>query len=223
MHVARFPKCMLFFLPAAISPSLCSLSRLQVGPWINNQARRVSRTRWRGSLGWDHRGHRANRVNLNRPSLSLRLTSSRCAEETSVHVHTHKLITHLIFFSVSNFASRHGLGFLFFLSGAPPGLRSDQPGSHDESCMWSCQNQKVWGGESAMWYFWYSSTCFLLCLSISVCARVPQHAVEAVWKAVEDMLSPEQPPEARHAVLQLLRAIIQGQVCGHNTQANTKC
>uniref|UniRef100_A0A665U9V9 Tuberin n=1 Tax=Echeneis naucrates TaxID=173247 RepID=A0A665U9V9_ECHNA len=38
-----------------------------------------------------------------------------------------------------------------------------------------------------------------------------QHAVEAVWKAVEDMLTPEQPPEARHAVLQLLRAIIQGQ------------
>lgn len=39
-----------------------------------------------------------------------------------------------------------------------------------------------------------------------------QHAVEAVWKAVEDMLTLEQPPEARHAVLQLLRAIIQGQV-----------
>uniref|UniRef100_A0A3B4TCB4 Tuberin n=1 Tax=Seriola dumerili TaxID=41447 RepID=A0A3B4TCB4_SERDU len=38
-----------------------------------------------------------------------------------------------------------------------------------------------------------------------------KHAVEAVWKAVEDMLTPEQPPEARHAVLQLLRAIIQGQ------------
>lgn len=42
--------------------------------------------------------------------------------------------------------------------------------------------------------------------------RVVQNAVEAVWKAVEDMLSPEQPAEARHAVLQLLRAIIQGQV-----------
>lgn len=54
-------------------------------------------------------------------------------------------------------------------------------------------------------------------LSKSVRLRVPQHAVEALWKAVEDMLSPEQPPEARHAVLQLLRAIIQGQVCGHNT------
>uniref|UniRef100_A0A3Q3GMH6 TSC complex subunit 2 n=1 Tax=Kryptolebias marmoratus TaxID=37003 RepID=A0A3Q3GMH6_KRYMA len=41
--------------------------------------------------------------------------------------------------------------------------------------------------------------------------RFEEHAVEAVWKAVEDMLTPEQPPEARHAVLQLLRAIIQGQ------------
>ncbi|TKS69065.1 Tuberin Tuberous sclerosis 2 protein -like protein [Collichthys lucidus] len=41
--------------------------------------------------------------------------------------------------------------------------------------------------------------------------KFEEHAVEAVWKAVEDMLSPEQPPEARHAVLQLLRAIIQGQ------------
>lgn len=41
---------------------------------------------------------------------------------------------------------------------------------------------------------------------------VSQHAVEAVWKSVEDMLAQEQPPEARHAVLQLLRAIIQGQV-----------
>uniref|UniRef100_A0A665UAP9 Tuberin n=1 Tax=Echeneis naucrates TaxID=173247 RepID=A0A665UAP9_ECHNA len=41
--------------------------------------------------------------------------------------------------------------------------------------------------------------------------KFEDHAVEAVWKAVEDMLTPEQPPEARHAVLQLLRAIIQGQ------------
>lgn len=39
--------------------------------------------------------------------------------------------------------------------------------------------------------------------------------MEAVWKAVEDMLTPEQPPEARHAVLQLLKAIIQGQVLQH--------
>ncbi|XP_067354049.1 tuberin isoform X3 [Channa argus] len=41
--------------------------------------------------------------------------------------------------------------------------------------------------------------------------KFEDNAVEAVWKAVEDMLTPEQPPEARHAVLQLLRAIIQGQ------------
>uniref|UniRef100_A0A3B5M708 Tuberin n=1 Tax=Xiphophorus couchianus TaxID=32473 RepID=A0A3B5M708_9TELE len=41
--------------------------------------------------------------------------------------------------------------------------------------------------------------------------KFEENAVEAVWKAVEDMLSPEQPAEARHAVLQLLRAIIQGQ------------
>uniref|UniRef100_A0A8D0D1P5 Tuberin n=1 Tax=Sander lucioperca TaxID=283035 RepID=A0A8D0D1P5_SANLU len=45
--------------------------------------------------------------------------------------------------------------------------------------------------------------------------KFEEHAVEAVWKAVEDMLTPEQPPEARHAVLQLLRAIIQGQVYRH--------
>ncbi|XP_061888492.1 tuberin isoform X2 [Entelurus aequoreus] len=41
--------------------------------------------------------------------------------------------------------------------------------------------------------------------------RFEEHAVDAVWKSVDDMLSQEQPPEARHAVLQLLRAIIQGQ------------
>lgn len=41
--------------------------------------------------------------------------------------------------------------------------------------------------------------------------KFEDHAVEAVWKAVEDMRTPEQPLEARHAVLQLLRAIIQGQ------------
>uniref|UniRef100_A0A673I6E7 Tuberin n=1 Tax=Sinocyclocheilus rhinocerous TaxID=307959 RepID=A0A673I6E7_9TELE len=41
--------------------------------------------------------------------------------------------------------------------------------------------------------------------------KFEEHAVEDVWKAVEDMMQPEQPPEARHAVLVLLRAIIQGQ------------
>ncbi|KAM9725264.1 tuberin isoform 7-T7 [Dama dama] len=37
------------------------------------------------------------------------------------------------------------------------------------------------------------------------------HAVEALWKAVSDLLQPERPPEARHAVLALLKAIVQGQ------------
>ncbi|CAM4470418.1 unnamed protein product [Leuciscus chuanchicus] len=41
--------------------------------------------------------------------------------------------------------------------------------------------------------------------------KFEEHAVEALWKAVEDMMQPEQPPEAHHAVLVLLRAIIQGQ------------
>ncbi|XP_059410755.1 tuberin-like isoform X3 [Carassius carassius] len=41
--------------------------------------------------------------------------------------------------------------------------------------------------------------------------KFEEHAVEAVWKAVEDLMHPNQPPEARHAVLVLLRAIIQGQ------------
>ncbi|XP_063058708.1 tuberin [Engraulis encrasicolus] len=41
--------------------------------------------------------------------------------------------------------------------------------------------------------------------------KFEQNAVEAVWKAVEDMLQTDSPPEARHAVLQLLRAIIHGQ------------
>ncbi|KAJ8283454.1 hypothetical protein COCON_G00023040 [Conger conger] len=41
--------------------------------------------------------------------------------------------------------------------------------------------------------------------------KLEENAVEALWTAVEDMLQPEQPAEARHAVLQLLRAIIQGQ------------
>lgn len=61
------------------------------------------------------------------------------------------------------------------------------------------------------------------CVHIYMCVCVFQHAVEAVWKAVEDMLTPEQPPEARHAVLQLLRAIIQGQVHNAHKQAAPKC
>uniref|UniRef100_A0A8C5NX52 Tuberin n=1 Tax=Jaculus jaculus TaxID=51337 RepID=A0A8C5NX52_JACJA len=38
-----------------------------------------------------------------------------------------------------------------------------------------------------------------------------QHAVEALWRAVSDLLQPDRPPEARHAVLALLKAIVQGQ------------
>ncbi|XP_004596682.2 tuberin isoform X2 [Ochotona princeps] len=41
--------------------------------------------------------------------------------------------------------------------------------------------------------------------------KFEEHAVEALWKAVADLLQPERPPEARHAVLALLKAIIQGQ------------
>ncbi|XP_019568658.2 tuberin isoform X2 [Rhinolophus sinicus] len=41
--------------------------------------------------------------------------------------------------------------------------------------------------------------------------KFEEHAVEALWKAVADLLQPEKPPEARHAVLALLKAIVQGQ------------
>ncbi|XP_060642483.2 tuberin isoform X5 [Anolis sagrei] len=41
--------------------------------------------------------------------------------------------------------------------------------------------------------------------------KFEEHAVEAIWKAIADMLQPDRPPEARHAVLYLLKAIIQGQ------------
>ncbi|XP_042636705.1 tuberin [Orycteropus afer afer] len=41
--------------------------------------------------------------------------------------------------------------------------------------------------------------------------KFEEHAVEALWKAVADLLKPDRPPEARHAVLALLKAIVQGQ------------
>ncbi|XP_008854469.1 tuberin isoform X1 [Nannospalax galili] len=41
--------------------------------------------------------------------------------------------------------------------------------------------------------------------------KFEEHAVEALWKTVSDLLQPERPPEARHAVLALLKAIVQGQ------------
>ncbi|XP_009077896.1 PREDICTED: tuberin-like, partial [Acanthisitta chloris] len=41
--------------------------------------------------------------------------------------------------------------------------------------------------------------------------KIEEHAVEAIWKVVADMLQPERPAEARHAVLYLLKSIVQGQ------------
>uniref|UniRef100_A0A8D0FRJ1 TSC complex subunit 2 n=1 Tax=Strix occidentalis caurina TaxID=311401 RepID=A0A8D0FRJ1_STROC len=41
--------------------------------------------------------------------------------------------------------------------------------------------------------------------------KIEEHAVEAIWKVVADMLQPERPMEARHAVLHLLKSIVQGQ------------
>ncbi|XP_063198959.1 tuberin isoform X6 [Chroicocephalus ridibundus] len=41
--------------------------------------------------------------------------------------------------------------------------------------------------------------------------KIEEHAVEAIWKVVADMLQPERPAEARHAVLHLLKSIVQGQ------------
>ena len=87
------------------SPSLRSVSPLQDGPWINNKARRVWRTRWRGSLVWGRRAHRANRVIANHRNLLLPQTSSRCAEETiHLYTHTHSAVaffTHHVLFGAS--------------------------------------------------------------------------------------------------------------------------
>uniref|UniRef100_A0A8C5K809 Tuberin n=1 Tax=Jaculus jaculus TaxID=51337 RepID=A0A8C5K809_JACJA len=44
-----------------------------------------------------------------------------------------------------------------------------------------------------------------------ITAEILRHAVEALWRAVSDLLQPDRPPEARHAVLALLKAIVQGQ------------
>ncbi|KAM6299277.1 tuberin [Aegotheles albertisi] len=41
--------------------------------------------------------------------------------------------------------------------------------------------------------------------------KIEEHAVEAIWRVVADMLQPERPIEARHAVLHLLKSIVQGQ------------
>lgn len=74
-----------------------------------------------------------------------------------------------------------------------------------------------------MYYYYYNLQSFeFVYVNYFANIRIPyiiffQHAVETVWKSVEDMLVPEQPPEARHAVLQLLKAIIQGQVQSMHT------
>ncbi|XP_069503431.1 tuberin isoform X2 [Ambystoma mexicanum] len=41
--------------------------------------------------------------------------------------------------------------------------------------------------------------------------KFEEHAVESIWQAISDLLLPEHPMESRHAVLSLLKAIIQGQ------------
>uniref|UniRef100_A0A8C5QM62 TSC complex subunit 2 n=1 Tax=Leptobrachium leishanense TaxID=445787 RepID=A0A8C5QM62_9ANUR len=41
--------------------------------------------------------------------------------------------------------------------------------------------------------------------------KFEEHAVEAIWRAVADLLQPEQLPENRYKVLQLLKALVQGQ------------
>ena len=39
-----------------------------------------------------------------------------------------------------------------------------------------------------------------------------QHAVQAIWQAIKDLVDPSQPVEARHAALVFTRALIRGQV-----------
>ena len=41
---------------------------------------------------------------------------------------------------------------------------------------------------------------------------VLQHAIEAAWDAVKDLLNPSNPTEARHLTLQFLTVMISGQV-----------
>lgn len=93
-------------------------------PWINSKARRVWRTRWRGSLGWDHRVLRINRAKPNHLSSSSQMTSSRWAEHNKPlymfraqshflpHVLHHNHRASCFFF----------FAFLFY-PGAPPWLR----------------------------------------------------------------------------------------------------
>ena len=39
----------------------------------------------------------------------------------------------------------------------------------------------------------------------------PQHAVQAIWKAVRDLLQPSQPVEVRHTTLGFTQALVSGQ------------
>jgi tuberous sclerosis protein 2 len=66
--------------------------------------------------------------------------------------------------------------------------------------------------------------------------RLEEYAVQAIWQAVRDLLGPGQPPETRQAVLQFLRALVQGQfselgvmrahffrmVCSHQPEEDTQ-
>ena len=122
------------------SPSLRSGSPLQDGPWINNKARRVWGTRWRGSLVWGQRAPPANRVIANHRNLLLPQTSSRCAEET-VHIHTHTNTLKLIVLLISQpIVFFRGLTPPLCLSGAPARLRPEQSHSHDEPRLWTGKN-----------------------------------------------------------------------------------
>ena len=40
----------------------------------------------------------------------------------------------------------------------------------------------------------------------------PQHAIEAAWAAVEDLLNPNSPVEARHVTFHFLTVMVSGQV-----------
>lgn len=144
-------------------------------------------------------------MTLNLLSLSLQLTSSRCKKETGPYTQIPPPIFSPIVFFI--------LILLFFFQELHPdcGL-SNRVRMLNHVCELA-KTKKFEDVSRRLSYFGYSGARGRLCLPKSFCARVLQHAVEAVWKSVEDMLSPEQPPEARHAVLQLLRAIIQGQAC----------
>lgn len=109
--------------------------------------------------------------------------------------------------------ARHLLFSLCF-AGTPSRLWPQQSHPGHEPNLRPCKNQKIWRGEQLEFpfFFFLGGNSNMSNLPFNLWLWLIQNAVEAVWKAVEDMLSPEQPSEARHAVLQLLRAIIQGQV-----------